>query len=228
MEPRILLVEDEPDVVVVVSDLLRSEGYTVETEQHGTKGLNRAMREQFDLLILDVMLPGITGLEICHSVREQGFDGAILILTARSQLGDRVLGLRTGADDYVVKPFAPTELLARAEALLRRIRKENLTPVLRYQFGNIIADFAESTFLKGGKQINLAPKEVELLRLLVNNRGRVVPREAILNQVWRGQKFITARTLDVHVVWLRQKLEEDPKSPKHILTARGEGYRFAA
>jgi DNA-binding response OmpR family regulator len=228
MEPRILLVEDEPDVVVVVSDLLRSEGYVVETERNGTTGLNRAVGEDFDLLILDVMLPGLTGLEICQAVREQGFDGAILMLTARGQLRDRVLGLRTGADDYMVKPFAPTELVARAEALLRRVRKQNLTPVMRYQFGNVIADFSESRFLKDGKPINLAPKEVELLRLLVNHRGKVVPREAILNQVWKGQKFITARTLDVHVVWLRQKLEEDPKSPRHILTARGEGYRFAA
>jgi DNA-binding response OmpR family regulator len=228
VEPRILLVEDEPDVMVVVSDLLRSVGYLVKTEQNGKSGLNRAAEEDFDLLILDVMLPGLTGLEICHAVREQGFDGAILMLTARGQLGDRVLGLRTGADDYMVKPFAPTELVARAEALLRRVRKQNLTPVMRYQFGNVIADFSESRFLKGGKPINLAPKEVELLRLLVNHRGKVVPREAILSQVWKGQKFITARTLDVHVVWLRQKLEEDPKSPKHILTARGEGYRFAS
>ncbi len=228
MEPRILLVEDEPDVMVVVSDLLRSEGYVVETEQNGSNGLDRASGEYFDLLILDVMLPGLTGLEICHTVREQGFDGAILMLTARGQLRDRVLGLRTGADDYMVKPFAPTELVARAEALLRRVRKRNLTPVMRYQFGNVIADFSESRFLKDGKPINLAPKEVELLRLLVNHRGKVVPREAILSQVWKGQKFITARTLDVHVVWLRQKLEEDPKSPKHILTARGEGYRFAS
>jgi len=123
MEPRILLVEDEPDVVVVVSDLLRSEGYVVETERNGTTGLNRAVGEDFDLLILDVMLPGLTGLEICQAVREQGFDGAILMLTARGQLRDRVLGLRTGADDYMVKPFAPTELVARAEALLRRVRK---------------------------------------------------------------------------------------------------------
>jgi two-component system, OmpR family, alkaline phosphatase synthesis response regulator PhoP len=228
MKPRVLLIEDEPDLVVVVSDLLRSEGYTVATEFDGRIGLDRAVGEDFDLLILDVMLPGATGLDICRAVRQQGFDGAILMLTARVQLQDRVLGLRTGADDYMVKPFAPAELLARAEALLRRARKENLTPVMRFQFGNVIVNFADARFTKSGRPIALAPKEAELLRLLINHRGKVLARQVILEQVWKEQKFITAKTVDVHIAWLRQKLEDDPQTPRFIMTIRGTGYCFRA
>jgi len=226
MKARILLIEDEPDVITVVSDLFRSEGYTVESERDGEIGLKRAASESFDLLILDLMLPGITGLDICHTVREQGFDGAILMLTARSQVKDRVLGLRKGADDYVVKPFAPIELLARAEALLRRVRKENLTPVMRFQFGNVVANFAQASFSRSGKAVSLAPKEAELLRFLINHRGQILAREIILGQIWKEQRFITPKTVDVHIAWLRQKLEEDPQFPRFIVTVRGTGYCF--
>jgi two-component system alkaline phosphatase synthesis response regulator PhoP len=227
MSSRILLVEDEPGVVLVVSDLLRAAGYIVETAADGPTGLRRATEEPFDLLVLDLMLPGLTGLEICHSIRERGFDGAILMLTAKGQVRDRVQGLRTGADDYLVKPFAPDELVARAAALLRRLYKEDLTPVIRYQFGNVTADFTRGEFLKNNKPLSLAAKEVELLRFMVNHRGRVLSREKILKQIWKEQRFITERTVDVHIAWLRQKLEDNPQSPRHILTARGEGYRFA-
>jgi two-component system, OmpR family, alkaline phosphatase synthesis response regulator PhoP len=226
MSARILLVEDEPGVALVVSDLLRAEGHWIETAADGNSGLSRALGEKFDLLLLDVMLPGLNGFEICHAVRERGFDGAILMLTAKGQIPDRVQGLRTGADDYLVKPFDPDELLARVGALLRRVHKSDLTPVMRYRFGNVTADFARGEFLKDGRPIALAAKEVELLRLLVNHRGQVLTREQILKQVWSERPFITERTVDVHVAWLRQKLENDPQSPKHILTARGEGYRF--
>lgn len=228
MASSILLVEDEPGVVLVVSDLLRAEGHHVETAQDGKVGLRRAVEEKFDLLILDVMLPGLNGFEICQSIRERGFDGAVLMLTARGQVGDRVKGLRKGADDYLVKPFAPAELAARAAALLRRVHKEALTPVMRYQFGNVTADFMRGEFLKNGNPVSFAAKEVELLRLLINHRGQVLSRENILRLVWKEQRFITERTVDVHIAWLRQKLEEDPPRPKHILTVRGEGYRFAA
>lgn len=227
MASRILLVEDEPGVVLVVSDLLRAAGHTVEAATDGSAGLRRATDEPFDLLILDVMLPGLSDLEICHSIRERGFDGAILMLTAKGQVHDRVQGLRIGADDYLVKPFAPDELVARAAALLRRLHKEELTPVIRYQFGNVTADFAQNEFFKNNKPVGLAAKEAELLRFLVNHRGRVLSREKILKQIWKEQPFITERTVDVHIAWLRQKLEDNPQSPKHILTARGEGYRFA-
>ncbi|MBI3882590.1 MAG: response regulator transcription factor [Verrucomicrobia bacterium] len=226
MSARILLVEDEPGVLLVVADLLRANGYAVWTAADGKTGLRRAGENQFDLLILDVMLPDISGYEICRAVREQGYDGAILMLTAKGQITDRVKGLRTGADDYLVKPFDSDELLARVSALLRRVHKEDLTPVMRIKFGNATADFAQNEFSKDGKPVSLAAKEAELLRFLVNHRGQVMPREKILKQVWKEQPFITARTVDVHIAWLRQKLEDDPQSPKHILTARGEGYRF--
>ncbi len=226
MSSRILIVEDEPGILLVISDLLRAENYAVETATDGKSGLRLATGEKFDLLVLDVMLPGLSGFEICHAVREQGFDGAILMLTAKGQIKDRVQGLETGADDYLVKPFNPDELVARVKALLRRVHKEELTPVMRFQFGNVVADFSRSEFTKNGKTIGLAAKESELLRLLINHRGKVLSREQILKQVWNEQQFITERTVDVHIAWLRQKLEDDSESPKHILTVRGEGYRF--
>ena len=213
-------------MAVVVSDLLRAEGHAVEIANDGKAGLRRAVEGQFDLLILDVMLPQLSGFELCQTVRERGFDGAILMLTARGQVRDRVQGLREGADDYLVKPYAPAELVARTEALLRRVHKKGVTPVECFRFGNVIADFANSEFQKNGEPINLAAKEAELLRFLVNHRGQVLTRHAILEQVWTEQKFITARTVDVHIAWLRQKLEDNPQSPRFILTARGEGYCF--
>ncbi len=213
-------------MALVVSDLLRSESHSVEVARDGKTGLRRASEENFDLLILDVMLPGMDGIQVCHAVRERGYDGAILMLTAKGQIPDKVQGLRTGADDYLVKPFDPDELLARIGALLRRVNKEQLTPVMRFQFGDVTADFAKMDFIKNGEPISLAAKEADLLRLLVNQRGQVLSREQILKQVWSEQQFITERTVDVHIAWLRQKLEDDPQSPKFILTVRGEGYRF--
>ncbi|HEY5042232.1 MAG TPA: response regulator transcription factor [Verrucomicrobiae bacterium] len=226
MNSRILIVEDEPGILLVIADLLRAENHGVETAAEGREGLRRATEQKFDLLILDVMLPGLNGFEICHAVREQGFDGAILMLTAKGQIRDRVHGLQTGADDYLVKPFDPDELVARVNALLRRVHKEDLTPVMKFQFGNVTVDFSRMEFFKNGEPIGLAAKEAELLRVLVNHRGQILSREQILKQVWSEQQFITERTVDVHIAWLRQKLEDNPESPRHILTIRGEGYRF--
>lgn len=226
MNATVLLVEDEPGLVLTLSDLLRAAGYTVETAVDGIRGRDLALRKPFDLLILDVMLPGLDGLKICHAAREHGFDGGILMLTARSQVPDRVAGLRTGADDYVVKPFDPDELLARVNALLRRVHKEQLTPVMSYQFGEIMVDFAQGRVFRAGQPVSLAAKELQLLRCLIDHRGQVMSREQILQRVWREQPFITVRTVDVHMAWLRQKLETEPQSPRHLLTVRGEGYRF--
>ncbi|MFA6287536.1 MAG: response regulator transcription factor [Opitutaceae bacterium] len=226
MASRILLVEDEPAIVEVISDLLRAEGHDVASAGDGRAGLHRATHEAFDLLILDVMLPGVDGFTICHQAREQGFDGAILMLTARGETRDRVEGLGIGADDYLVKPFNSDELVARVAALLRRIHKVDLTPVMRIDFGGVRADFARHEFMRAGAPIALAAKEAELLRFLVNHRGQVVGRDQILRHVWCEQPAITPRTVDVHVAWLRQKLEDSPQSPRHILTVRGEGYRF--
>ncbi|MGC3988472.1 MAG: response regulator transcription factor [Chthoniobacteraceae bacterium] len=226
MNARIFIVEDEPGVLLIISDLLRAEGYLVETATDGNTARQRIGTTPFDLLILDVMLPGMSGFEICHAAREGGFEGAILMLTARGQVPDRVQGLRTGADDYLVKPFDPDELLARIHALLRRIHKSELTPVTRFQFGKVSLDFTTGVFLKDDAPLTFAAKEIELLRLLVNHRGQVLTREEILKQVWANQPFITPRTVDVHIAWLRQKLEDNAQTPRHILTVRGEGYRF--
>ncbi len=226
MNARVLLVEDEPGIVQVLVDLLQAEGHTVESAGDGDTGLQLACAGSFDLLILDGMLPGRSGIEICHGVREQGYDGAILMLTALGRIPDRVQGLRSGADDYLVKPFDSDELLARVDALLRRTCRVGLIPVVRVEFGNFIADFSQSQFSRNGIPVNLAAKEADLLRLLVNRRGQVISRDEILGQLWADQPFITPRTVDVHVAWLRQKIEDQANSPKHILTIRGEGYRF--
>jgi two-component system, OmpR family, alkaline phosphatase synthesis response regulator PhoP len=228
MSSRILLVEDEPGVVMTLTDLLGAEGYAVESAVDGPTGLARAVNEPFDLVILDVMLPGKNGLEVCRELRQQGKDVAVLMLTAKSQLVDRVVGLKLGADDYLVKPFEPPELLARVEALLRRVRKEKLSPVARFEFGGIAVDFEKGDAHKNGTPVSLAGKELELLRYLVDHRGRVVPREELLEGVWQYQPGVSSRTIDVHVAWLRQKLEDNPQTPRFIHTVRGVGYRFSA
>lgn len=227
MNSRILLVEDEPGLLLTLSDLLESEGYAVETATTGPAGLAKAKEGGFNLIILDVMLPGKNGFDVCRELRQEGSDVAVLMLTAKTQVIDRVVGLKLGADDYLTKPFDPSELLARVEALLRRVHKENLTPVVRFQFGTIAADFDKAEVLKDGNPISLAGKELQLLRYLIDHRGRVLTREEILKDVWEYQADISTRTVDVHVAWLRQKIEENPQYPKHILTVRGSGYRFS-
>lgn len=212
---------------MTVSDLLADEGYTVESAGDGTTGLARASTEPFELVILDVMLPGMSGFDVCRELRQQGKDVAILMLTAKTQIVDRVVGLKLGADDYLTKPFDPAELLARVEALLRRVCKEKLTPVVSFQFSDVEVDFEKGEVRKGGEEVNLAGKELQLLRYLVDHRGKVVPREELLENVWEYQAGVSSRTIDVHVAWLRQKLENYPQTPRYIQTVRGVGYRFA-
>lgn len=227
MSSRILLVEDEPGLQLTVFDLLATEGHHVETACDGEAGLSRAAGEDFDLVILDVMLPKKTGFDVCRELRQKGIDTAILMLTARTQVADRVNGLKFGADDYLSKPFDPGELLARVEALLRRIQKDNRIPVKTFEFGNIRMDFERAQLLKRGIPVSIAGKELQLLRYLIHHRGRVVPREELLQNVWEYSSDIASRTIDVHVAWLRQKLEDNPQNPKHIHTIRGKGYRFS-
>ena len=227
MNSRILLIEDEPGLVLTLTDLLEAEGYDVESASDGPSGLARATSEQFDAIILDVMLPGKNGFEVCKDIRRQGSDTAILMLTAKTQVVDRIIGLKLGSDDYLTKPFDPSELLARVEALLRRVHKKNLTPVARFQFGNIQVDFQKSETLKDNVPINLTGRELQLLRYLIDHRGKVLSRDELLQEVWEYQPDVSTRTVDVHVAWLRQKLEPNPQFPKFILTVRGSGYRFA-
>ena len=227
MSSRILLVEDEPGLVFTLTDLLAAEGYTVESAMDGPTGLARATREPFDLILLDVMLPGKSGFDVCRELRQQGKDVAVLMLTAKTQLVDRVVGLKLGADDYLTKPFEPPELLARIEALLRRVKKENRAQVTRFEFASVDVDFEKGEVWKDGVAVSLAGKELELLRYLVENRGKVLPREELLASVWQYQPGVSSRTIDVHIAWLRQKLEDNPQMPRHIHTVRGVGYRFS-
>jgi two-component system alkaline phosphatase synthesis response regulator PhoP len=221
----ILLIEDEPGLVMTITDLLTADGHRVESVSDGDAGLAKATREKFALIILDVMLPKKTGFDVCRQLRQAGIDTAILMLTAKTQVVDRVVGLKLGADDYLTKPFDPAELLARVEALLRRVNKENRVNVRSFRFGDVEIDFETAEVRKAGQPLALAAKELQLLRYLVNHRDRVVPREEILQQVWEYDSEVSSRTIDVHVAWLRQKLD-NPQNPKFIQTVRGKGYRF--
>ncbi|HLK64105.1 MAG TPA: response regulator transcription factor [Bryobacteraceae bacterium] len=227
MNTRILLVEDEPGLVVTVTDLLSAEEYIVESATDGESGYAEALTGDFDLIILDVTLPRKMGIDVCRELRQQGVNTAILMLTARSQVMDRVIGLKLGADDYLTKPFAPAELLARVEALLRRLRKAAPIPVRTFHFGDVEADFERAEVRKHGRSIAMAAKELQLLRYLVDHRERVVSRAEIMHEVWEYSRGVSSRTVDVHVSWLRQKLEDCPQCPRHIHTIRGRGYRFS-
>ena len=228
MHSRILLIEDEPGLVVTISDLLAAESYDVEPANDGESGLARAASGEFDAIILDIMLPGKNGLEVCRELRQRGIDTPVLMLTARTQVIDRVVGLKLGADDYLTKPFDPAELLARVEALLRRVHKENRMPVQTFAFGDVEIDFKRAHVVKNGRPVSLAGKELQLLRYLIDNRERVVPRDELMKKVWEYASDVSSRTIDTHVAWLRQKLEDNPQMPQHIQTIRGTGYRFTA
>jgi two-component system alkaline phosphatase synthesis response regulator PhoP len=226
MSSQILLIEDEPGLVLTLTDLFEAEGYSVQTANDGPTGLSKATAGCYDVIILDIMLPGKNGFDVCRDIRSGGSDVAILMLTAKTQIIDRVVGLKLGADDYLTKPFDPSELLARVEALLRRVRKRNLSPVARFRFGNVEIDFDKAEALKAGAPVSLAAKELHLLRYLIDHRGKVLSRDELLQEVWEYQPDVSTRTVDVHIAWLRQKLEANPQFPKHILTVRGSGYRF--
>lgn len=226
MSGRVLLVEDEPGLSLTISDLLTNEGFDVETAADGPTGLAKGLNRELDLIILDVMLPGKNGFDVCKELRRQGCDTAVLMLTAKTQVVDRVVGLKLGADDYLTKPFNPAELLARIEALLRRVTKKGRVQVARFQFDGVEADFEHASVRKNGDLVPLAAKEIQLLRYLIDRRGTVVTREELLQHVWSYQNDVSSRTVDVHVAWLRQKLEDNPQNPAHIHTVRGVGYRF--
>ncbi|MGD2123775.1 MAG: response regulator transcription factor, partial [Gemmatimonadota bacterium] len=223
----ILVVEDEDSILMALEDDLSLEGYSVTGERDGTRALERAREGDFDLIILDLMLPGLDGLEICRRLRAEKNQTPILMLTAKSQEVDKVLGLELGADDYVTKPFSPRELLARVKALLRRARPENPSPQ-QSVFDDVKIDFKGYTVTKRGEPVDLTAREFELLRLLVAHPNEVLRRDTILNEVWGDEWDVFPRTIDTHIVHLRQKLEDDPAEPKYIVNVRGVGYKFVA
>ena len=225
---RILLVEDESGLVLTLTDRLTSEGYTVIHAGDGEKGEKLASEGRFDVILLDVMLPKKNGFDIIRDLRKRGVNTPVLMLTARGQINEKVVGLKLGADDYLTKPFEMLELLARIESLLRR-PVPLLASVLElalFSFGPFKIDFTKMELRRKGKLIELSAREFLLLRYFIEHRGSVLSRETILNDVWGYDAMPTTRTIDTHITWLRQKLEENPKFPKHIITVHGFGYKF--
>jgi len=222
---KILVVEDEPDMVLGLKDNFEFEGYEVLTAQDGAAGLARARADKPDLLILDIMLPKLSGLEVCKTLRGEGFEKPIIMLTARGQEIDKVVGLELGADDYVTKPFSIRELLARVRAILRRTdgSKRRLA---RYRFADVELDFESYQGTRAGEALDMSPREFELLRYLIERKGETVTREQLLEDVWGYENYPSTRTVDTHIAKLRAKIGDSGSEPRFILTIHGMGYKF--
>ncbi len=227
MSHSILLMENDAGLAAAIAKLLAAAGYRVEAVADGLSGCERALDPAFDLIVLEMALPGRNGFEICRRVREKGMRTPMLMLTGRADMMDRVVGLGVGADDYLRKPFDPAELPPRVEALLRHGRNGWQPEVSHFRFGEVAVDFERAEAMKDGQRITLGGKELQLLRYLVENRGRVLSREELLRNVWEYANNVSSRTLDTHIAWLRRKIEPNPQSPEYIHTIRGRGYRFS-
>jgi two-component system alkaline phosphatase synthesis response regulator PhoP len=222
-----LIVEDEEQLCMTLGDRLRSEGYAVDFALDGKAGLEKMNQVAFDLVILDIMLPHRSGLDLCMDLRRSGFTTPILILTALSQSVEKVAGLKLGADDYVTKPFDTLELMARVEALLRRSpRSDSAGSKEVYRIGSLLLDTRKSRVTRDGQPVNLTSREYQLFRYLVEHRGTIVSREELLEQVWGHIPGTMTRTVDMHIASLRQKLEAQPKKPEMIITVPLMGYKF--
>jgi two-component system alkaline phosphatase synthesis response regulator PhoP len=221
--PRILVVEDETGIAMALEDDLRQEGYVVETVGNGNDAARRAQEVAFDLLLLDVMLPGKDGFEVCRDLRRAGLRLPIILLTARSQEAEKVLGLEIGADDYVTKPYSPRELRARIKAALRRASGE--LPEI-YRFGDVEVDFTRHEVRRAGTAVSFTPVEFKLLAALVRHRGRVLTRQQLLDDVWGQDTFVTDRVVDNQIANVRKKIEPTPAEPRYLFSIRGAGYRF--
>ncbi len=222
---KILIVEDEPDMILGLKDNFEFEGYEVLTAADGVAGLERARGHKPDLVILDIMLPKLSGLEVCKTLRGEGFEAPIIMLTARGQEIDKVVGLELGADDYVTKPFSIRELLARVRAILRRTegKKQRLA---RYRFADVELDFETYRAKRGGEAIDMSPRELELLRYLIERKGDTVTRDQLLEDVWGYESYPSTRTVDTHIAKLRAKIGDSGSEPRWILTIHGVGYKF--
>ncbi|MGH9842287.1 MAG: response regulator transcription factor [Blastocatellia bacterium] len=222
---KVLIVEDDPAIKFALRDGFEFEGWTVLSAEDGKTALDLARDCSLELMILDVMLPNLSGLDVCRQLRGAGNDLPIIMLTARGQELDRVLGLKMGADDYVTKPFSFTELMARVEALLRRVRNQ-MTPKVSHRFGNLAICFDEMLATRDGELVELTAREFRLLQYFVEHRGMVVTRDQLLDAVWGYNHFPSSRTVDMHIAKLRQKIEETPNQPRLLVTVHGSGYKF--
>jgi len=225
MGEKILVVEDDPSILLGVTDTLEGEGFVVLSAKDGETALKIAAREDPDLYILDVMLPRLSGIEVCRRLHEERARGAKLMLTARAAESDKVKGFDAGADDYLTKPFSLTELLLRVRALLRRTPKA-ADRLARFQFGDVELDFQKHEARKAGRPIDLTPRELKILRLFCESPGRVVSRNELLDKVWGYDRFPSTRTVDNHMVKLRKSIEDDPARPRFVLSVRGVGYKL--
>lgn len=225
MREHILLIDDQQALRTSLRVRLGGEGYIVDTASTATEGFDKATSTPFDLIILDLMLPDRSGLDVCHAIREAGIATSIIVLSARRQTTDKVVALKLGADDYVTKPFKSAELVARIEAMLRRVPTRSGQGV--YEFASLRVDFRMAEVTKGDKLIPLSAREFQLLRYLVERSGSSVPRAELLSSVWGYDATALTRTVDMHVASLRNKLEENPSNPQLILTVQGIGYKFA-
>ena len=223
--PKVLIVEDDDSMAVALRDGFSYEGYDVKLARDGAAGLKAASEGNHDLVILDVMLPKLSGLDICKRVRRSGSRVPIIMLTARGQEIDKVLGLKIGADDYVTKPFSFLELMARVSAVLRRCSGVS-EQVGHYEFGDVSMDFDKLEATKGEKPLDLTPREFKLLRFMIDHRGEILPRERLLDAVWGYENVPFTRTVDMHIAKLRKKIEDRPSDPTHIVTVHRVGYKF--
>jgi len=222
---RILIADDEPEIVRGLEDNLRFEGYQTVSATNGQDALALALSDAPDLVLLDIMMPRLSGWDVCRELRRRGVDVPVIMLTARGAEVDRVLGLELGADDYVTKPFSLRELLARVRAVLRRPGPRQKFE--EFAFGDVRVRPRGRQVFKGGREVRTTRKEFDLLVFLVEHRGEVITRERLLDEVWGYERFPTTRTVDTHVLKLRRKFEADPDRPRWILTVHGQGYRFA-
>ncbi len=226
---RVLLVEDEPGLVLTLTDRLESEGYAVDAAREGGEALKKASDGAYDLIVLDVMLPGKSGLDVCRELRSRGASTPILFLTARGEVADKVVGLKLGGDDYLTKPFDMMELTARIEALLRRGEgsgADGASAIRRYAFGDVEVDFRKAEVTRDKAPVELSALEFKLLKYFIENRGATLSREELLSRVWGYDAAIHSRTVDVHVSGLRQKIEPNPARPQYVVTVHKLGYRF--
>src|SRR5215471_643152 len=221
---RILVVEDEPAIALGLEDDLKMEGYAVEVASDGNTASRRARESQFDLILLDVMLPGKDGFDVCRELRKAGLRTPIIMLTAKAQEAEKILGLDIGADDYVTKPFSPKELRARIRVALRRNAPSEAQQV--YRFGDVEVDATRCELRREGAVVETTPTEFKLLSAFIRNRGRVLSREKLLDEAWGQGTFLTDRVVDNHIVALRKKIEREPAEPRYLISVRGIGYRF--